>query len=248
MNTNAPSNGAEGNGAKAAPGGGSQEEPGIDDSLARLKPEMLTPLNAIKGFTKQLEMQCDNAGMTDNVRQILEAAHHLLDTINQESAEPDTGHRAPAATVNSPCDVLHIEDDSTSLASVKLLLGSKLKLKVLGAINGEDGIALARTHAPRLILLDLDLPDIHGSEVIERLQKEPATARIPVVVISGDTTPSQIERLLVLGAQNYLTKPFNPQFFLAVIDGILEEAARSKAGRRTGEPASQFAAAQNKAR
>ena len=162
----------------------------------------------------------------------------LPDIINREVAAPDYGHRAPAATVNSQCDVLYIEDDSTTFASVKLLLGSKRKLKVLQAKNGESGIALAQTHAPRLILLDLDLPDVHGSEVIQRLQKQPATARIPVVVISGDTTPSQIERLLVLGARNYLTKPFNPQAFLAVVDGILEETARSRAGRRTGEPAS----------
>jgi CheY-like chemotaxis protein len=90
------------------------------------------------------------------------------------------------------------------------------------------GVALALTRHPKLILLDLNLPDMHGSEVIQRLQKDPATARIPVVVISGDATPSQIERLLVLGAQNYLTKPFEPAPFLAVIDEIMQESAAAR--------------------
>jgi len=119
--------------------------------------------------------------------------------------------------------VLYIEDNSKIFASVKLLLGSKRSLKVLQAINGETGITLAQTQGPKLILLDLDLPDIHGSEVIQHLQKNPATARTPVVVISGDATPSQIERLLVLGARNYLTKPFEVESFLAVVDDVLEE-------------------------
>jgi CheY-like chemotaxis protein len=81
---------------------------------------------------------------------------------------------------------------------------------------------------PKLILLDLDLPDIHGSEVIQHLQKNPVTASIPVVVISGDATPSQIERLLVLGARNYLTKPFSAEPFLAVVDEVMQESAAAR--------------------
>jgi CheY-like chemotaxis protein len=96
---------------------------------------------------------------------------------------------------------------------------------VLRAENGSVGLALAQTQHPKLILLDLTLPDIHGSEVIERLQKSPATTHIPVVVVSGDATASQIERLLVLGARNHLTKPFEPAPLLAVIDEIMQENA-----------------------
>ena len=236
MNINSQSNINEDNGAKATASGGREEEPRRNDSLARLNPELRTPLNAIMGFAKQLEMQCDNASMTDDVKQLLTAAHHLLDTINQEGADP--GH------ANAQCDVLHIEDTSINLMAVKLLLGNARKLKVLQATNGQSGLALAKRHDPKLILLDLDLPDIHGSELIQLLQKEPATARIPVIVLSGDTTPSQIERLLVLGARNYLTKPFQPQALFAVVDTVLEEAARSRADLQTGEDASQFAPAQ----
>jgi CheY-like chemotaxis protein len=242
MNMNSQSNISEDNRAKATASGGLEEKPCRNDSLARLNLELRTPLNAIMGFTKQLEMQSDNASVTDNVRQFLKAAHQLLDAINQEDAEPGHAH------ANAQCDVLHIEDDSINLMSLKLLLGNTRKLKILQATSGQSGLALAKTHDPKLILLDLDLPDIHGSEVIQLLQKEPATARIPVIVLSGDTTPSQIERLLVLGARNYLTKPFQPQALLAVVDTVLEETARSTAGLQAGEHASQFAPAQDKPR
>ena len=93
---------------------------------------------------------------------------------------------------------------------------------------------------PKLILLDLDLPDMHGAEVIQLLQKGPAASRIPVVVVSGDATPSQIERLLVLGARNYLTKPFGAEPFLAVVDesqgvggkGVVAKKYTGPGGRR----------------
>ena len=69
----------------------------------------------------------------------------------------------------------------------------------------------------------LNLPDMHGSEVLQRLQQNPETARIPVVILSADATPSQIERLLTAGARNYLTKPFDLDPFLAVIDEFVTE-------------------------
>jgi CheY-like chemotaxis protein len=74
-------------------------------------------------------------------------------------------------------------------------------------------------------LLDLNLPDMHGSAVLQRLQSDPTTARVPVVVLSADATPSQIERLLKAGARNYLTKPFDLDPFLAVVDEMVSEQA-----------------------
>ena len=80
-----------------------------------------------------------------------------------------------------------------------------------------------------MILLDLNLPDMHGAEVLRRLQEQPETAGIPVVVLSADATPSQIERLLSAGARNYLTKPFDIDPFLALVDEFAVEG--SAAGR-----------------
>ncbi|HMJ05024.1 MAG TPA: response regulator, partial [Chthoniobacterales bacterium] len=89
--------------------------------------------------------------------------------------------------------------------------------------RGDVGIEMAATYQPKLILLDLNLPDMHGAEVLQRLQAQPATADIATVILSADATPSQIERLLTAGAKNYLTKPFDIDPFLAVIDEFVAE-------------------------
>jgi len=192
--------------------------PSADDLTQELRPQV----NAI---VKMAELLKTKGANDENLQQILTAARGLLDVVCREAAKPSGGSGTGASKSNEQHDVLYIEDDPNTFASVKLLLGTKRALKVLRATNGETGIALAQTRAPKLILLDLDLPDIHGSEVIQRLQKDPVTAAIPVVVVSGDATPSQIERLLVLGARNYLTKPLTAQPFLAVVDQVIESNA-----------------------
>jgi CheY-like chemotaxis protein len=185
-----------------------------------LKEELRPQVNAIVEMAKLLKTKAES---DENVQQILSAARALLGVIDREPTEARDSNSAPKPVSTERCDVLHIEDNPRVFASVKLLLGSKRALKVLQATNGEAGFALAQTRMPKLILLDLDLPDMHGSEVIQHLQKDPATAGIPVVVISGDATPSQIERLLVLGARNYLTKPFSAEPFLAVVDEVMQK-------------------------
>lgn len=181
----------------------------------QLRDELRPRLSAIVDLAELLKTK---AGSDETVQQILTAARELIDVIDREPAEPRPANDATSAKSSEQCDVLYIEDNSANFAVVNLLLKTKRALKVLQANSGQAGIALAQAHAPQLILLDLDLPDMHGSEVLQRLQKDVTTACIPVVVISGDATPSQIERLLVLGAQNYLTKPFSVEPFLAVVD------------------------------
>src|ERR1700704_3509294 len=153
-----------------------------------LSEELLPQLSAIVELAERLKVKSES---DENVRQILITARGLLDVINRQSTHARESGHAAGSISNDRCDVLYIEDDSMSFASVKLLLGTKRALKVLPATSGETGVALALTRHPKLILLDLNLPDMHGSDVIQRLQKDPATARIPVVVISGDATPSQ---------------------------------------------------------
>ena len=72
-----------------------------------------------------------------------------------------------------------------------------------------------------LILLDLHLPDIPGDEVLAHLLADPETRDIPVVILSADATPAQIERLLAAGARAYLTKPFDVTELLALVDETL---------------------------
>ena len=120
--------------------------------------------------------------------------------------------------------VLCVEDSEPNFRLIENVLQDRPGTDLVWADTGEKGIEMARAQPPQLVLLDLDLPDIHGSKVLERLQMHPETADTPVIVISADATPSQIERMLSAGARNYLTKPFDIRRFLCMFDEIFATA------------------------
>jgi CheY-like chemotaxis protein len=189
---------------------------------ADLNQKLRAPLNAIIGFAELLAMRPGTANKDADVQHIVKAARDLLGIINKELGEGGEQSEAKPASVPAiSCDVLYIEDDDVNFTLVARILEFRPALKLMHARCGEAGVELAQAHHPRLILLDLNLPDIHGSEVLRRLQDEPGTAKVPVVVLSADATPSQIERLLTAGARNYLTKPFDIDPFLAVVDEMV---------------------------
>jgi CheY-like chemotaxis protein len=197
---------------------------------AELNQKLRAPLNAIIGFAELVAMRPGTANKDADVQHIVKAARDLLGIINDElgdgcgTVQPAGTQPAPALSASS-CDVLYIEDDLVNFTLVERILEFRPALKLMHARCGEMGVELAQAHRPKLILLDLNLPDIHGSEVLRRLQDEPTTAKVPVVVLSADATPSQIERLLTAGARNYLTKPFEIDPFLAVVDEMVNETA-----------------------
>jgi signal transduction histidine kinase/CheY-like chemotaxis protein len=118
--------------------------------------------------------------------------------------------------------VLYIEDNLANLRLVERLLQRRADIELLPAMQGRLGLALAREHRPDLILLDLHLPDIGGDAVLRELRAHRRTADIPVVIVSADATPGQIERLTAEGANAYLTKPFDVQSLLALINDLIE--------------------------
>jgi len=123
--------------------------------------------------------------------------------------------------------LLYIEDNLSNLRLVEYILARRPELKVHAAMQGRLGLDLIREHHPDLVLLDLNLPDIQGAEVLGLMRDDVATRDIPVVVISADATKHQIDRLLESGASAYLTKPLDVQRFLDVIDEFLDNGATS---------------------
>ncbi len=117
--------------------------------------------------------------------------------------------------------VLYVEDDLSNLRLIERILDRRPGVRLLTAMQGRLGIELARKHKPDLILLDLHLPDIGGEEALRWLRGDPATAGIPVVVISADATQAQIETLLAAGAREFVTKPIDVKRFLQVVDDVL---------------------------
>jgi signal transduction histidine kinase/ActR/RegA family two-component response regulator len=126
-----------------------------------------------------------------------------------------------AATPALGGTVLYVEDNLSNFRLVERVLQRRPEIKLLSALQGRLGLELARNHRPDLILLDLHLPDVPGLEVLRRLREMPATAGIPVVIVSADATPGQVKRLLESGATAYLTKPLDVRQFLDVVDRTL---------------------------
>jgi CheY-like chemotaxis protein len=188
---------------------------------ADLSQKLRTPLNAILGYAELLSLQPGSKRDSNDVHQILKSARELLAIIESELGDPAAAQRAGNRIIPIPtrmCDLLYVEDDMVNFTLVERILEYRPKVKLLHAPHGQLGLELAEMHRPKLVLLDLNLPDMHGADVLQKLQQNPATAEIPVVILSANATPSQIERLLTAGARNYLTKPFDIDPFLAVID------------------------------
>ena len=201
--------------------------------------ELRVPLTSVLGFTDLLSVT--HKGDSAELNQMAVAGHQLMKlvTILEESASrqgsgnstaedavPPAAEEEPFAATRT---ILHIEDNETNFRLMERILEDRANITVLWGANGEEGAALALRHAPALILLDLNLPDIHGSELLRRLKNNPLTEPIPVIVVSADISPSQIERMLQAGARNYMTKPFDIKRLLCLVDEALAPAVSAAA-------------------
>jgi PAS domain S-box-containing protein len=127
-------------------------------------------------------------------------------------------YETTTAPISTRWIVLYIEDNLLNLELIQRILAQRPAIKLLSSMQGGLGIELAQRHRPDLILLDLHLPEMSGEDVLRQLRDDPQTRDIPIVVISADATPGQIERLLQAGANDYVTKPFDMHELLRIMD------------------------------
>jgi CheY-like chemotaxis protein len=120
--------------------------------------------------------------------------------------------------------LLYVEDNPANLKLVEQLIARRPDLCLLTAVTGHLGIELARTSQPEMILMDINLPDISGIEVLKILREDPATAHIPVVALSANAMPRDIDRGLEAGFFRYLTKPIKVNEFMDTLNVALEFA------------------------
>ncbi|MEX1662934.1 diguanylate cyclase [uncultured Thioclava sp.] len=118
--------------------------------------------------------------------------------------------------------ILIVDDVSTNRIVLKAML-SGARYTTSQAASGAQALAVAAAEQPGLVLLDVDLPDMTGIEVITRLRADPATRRIPVVAVTTHTTPEMRLDLLRAGANEILAKPFNELLMLARLRSLLRE-------------------------
>ncbi|MBI5451311.1 MAG: PAS domain S-box protein [Gammaproteobacteria bacterium] len=119
--------------------------------------------------------------------------------------------------------ILYIEDNPANMRLIEHVLSRQPGATLLGAATPQTGLELARTAQPDLILLDINLPGIDGYQVMERLQQDAATRDIPVVAISANAMPRDLERGKAAGFRDYLTKPIDVPRFLVITRSILNE-------------------------
>jgi CheY-like chemotaxis protein len=114
--------------------------------------------------------------------------------------------------------VLYIDDNEDNIRLVERVIKRLPGIELRTAATARDGIkAAADGRQPDLILLDNRLPDADGHEVLLELTARPATAAIPVVMLSGDADPEVIKNLRAAGAVDYLVKPFDIHQLISVI-------------------------------
>ena len=116
-----------------------------------------------------------------------------------------------------------IADDESSL---RFLLRKTLEgngFDILEAADGKQALALAQKQVPDLIIMDVVMPDLYGSEVCERLRKQPKTARIPIIIITANVNLYNEEQAKESGADYYMTKPFSPLKLKNLVHQILSD-------------------------
>jgi PAS domain S-box-containing protein len=117
--------------------------------------------------------------------------------------------------------VHYIEDNETNVEVMRGVLLQREQIELSVSMLGLDGLSAVRSHRPDLILLDMQLPDISGLELLRHLKNDDDVADIPVIVVSADATPAHREQALTLGAKHYVTKPLEVSAFLQLVDDAL---------------------------
>jgi two-component system cell cycle response regulator DivK len=115
--------------------------------------------------------------------------------------------------------ILYVEDNDDNVYMLKNRL-SRAGFTVVVATNGAQGIAMASSEQPDLILMDLTLPDIDGEEVTRRIRADPATKRIPVIALTANAMNSDRDKALAAGCDDFDTKPVDMPRLLAKIAAL----------------------------
>ena len=129
-----------------------------------------------------------------------------------------SGSANPQAALRT---VLYIEDNAVNVVLMEAMLARLPGVRLLSAATPTAGLRLAAEHALALVLLDIHLPEMDGFAVLARLRKMPATATVPVVAVSANALPEDIEHARAAGFTAYLTKPLSLETLLSTVQEML---------------------------
>ncbi len=153
-----------------------------------------------------------------------------IELIRDVTPQLAAGHALPAESAPqiqggaALYTLLYVEDNPANLMLVEQIIEAHPRMRMLSARDGHRGIAQARAHRPDVILMDINLPGINGFQALKLLREDPLTAHIPVLAISANAMPRDIEKGLAAGFFHYLTKPIKINEFMDALDRALEFA------------------------
>jgi len=133
--------------------------------------------------------------------------------------------------------LLYVEDNPANLMLVEDLIARRPDIRLLTAMDGNHGVELARAALPNVILMDINLPGISGVRALKILAEDPATAHIPVIALSANAMPHDIEKGMAAGFFRYLTKPIKVKEFMDTLDMALKFAKTHAARAATEDKA-----------
>jgi PAS domain S-box-containing protein len=160
---------------------------------------------------------------------VASAPELMFDPLDQTELVEIT--KLPSAT-SQRRTLLHIEDNPANMALVEKLISRRDDLTLIKAIDGYQGIRLAQLHRPDLILMDINLPGVSGFGALAILRQDKTTAGIPVLALSANAVPRDIEKGLEAGFFRYLTKPIKVNEFMDALDMALRFAAENQTAQQ----------------
>jgi len=149
-----------------------------------------------------------------------------------KNGEVEASIRPPLPAGMPQRTLLYVEDNPANMELVEQLIARRPDMRLLTAVNGTLGVEIARATRPQVILMDINLPGISGIEAVTILRADPATAHIPVVALSANAMPRDIEKALEAGFFRYLTKPIKVKEFMDTLNAALEFAEEGTAPKK----------------
>ncbi len=143
--------------------------------------------------------------------------------VDPNAERPAEHHRHEAG---EPTTVLYVEDNPANLKLVEEIISFRPDLKLISAPDGHLGLELARAHQPDIILMDINLPGLNGMDAVKLLANDPRTAHIPVIALTANAMPRDVEKGLAAGFFRYLIKPINIDEFTEAINSTMAFLAR----------------------
>ena len=121
--------------------------------------------------------------------------------------------------------ILVVDDEPPIVRLMEFIL-ARHGHQMLTAVNGEQALEMVRAHDPDIILLDIMMPRIDGYEVARTLRADAKYARLPIIMLSAKAQDEDIQRGIEVGVDEYITKPFNPEHLVHVVNDHMGRAKK----------------------